>query len=154
MVKAKKTLLYIFSISALFLIQSVFSVGEFKLNLLILPVYYVGFKKGYLKGLLTGALIGFLEDSFSGIIIGPALLSKGVLGIAASYIRGGFFIWRPALGMISLFGLCLIDDTIRFISLAIFSDQPTTLKHFLIFALLRAIIISPVGSFIKPEDGR
>ncbi len=130
-------------------IQTFFSISLFKLNLTLLPVYYLGFKRGEIAGFSSGVFVGFLEDTLSGQLMGPSILGKGLVGVLASYLSDRFFIWVPMLGIVSVFLFTVLDELIVYLSLTIFSNQPTGLKEFAFAAILKGLINSPIGGFIK-----
>jgi rod shape-determining protein MreD len=152
MKQTRKILLILAVITGLFIIQSLSSMNGIPLNLTLLPVYYLGLRKGDLYGSTSGILTGFFEDALSGHMLGPAILSKGIIGSVSSSFPGGFFIWRPFIGVISVFILSFADEAIIFLSLTLFSQQPAPLQDFLMMALFKSAINSPAGGFIRPNE--
>ncbi|HEB75722.1 MAG TPA: rod shape-determining protein MreD [Nitrospirae bacterium] len=132
-----------------FLLQSVISVGPMKLNLTLLLVYYAGLRRGELAGVAIGIPVGFLEDALSGGLIGPGMLGKGLVGILPAYLSEGFFIWTPILGMLAVFTLTVIDETVVYTSLALFSQRPAPVLDFLALTLLKASINAPFGWLLR-----
>ncbi len=123
-------------------------------NLLLLPVYLTGLRKGYNRGFWTGVAVGFLEDVLTGGILGPSILSKGFTGVVSASIFGRLFIWRPVVGGLTIFILTLVDETIRFTMLALFATAPTVFTEFLVYMIVSGLILIPAGYFIGPEDGK
>jgi len=60
-------------------------------DLLIVAVFFCGYRHGRLAGLAVGALSGLLVDLFSGLIIGPHVLSRGIAGYGAGWFARVFF---------------------------------------------------------------
>lgn len=150
--KLRTVLIYVVFTSGLFMIQSVLSFGAVKPDLTVIPVFLIGLRRGAGAGLASGMLIGAFEDIISGSITGPAMLSKGLIGILSSYLSIGIFVWTPLLGMISLLLLTVLDQTVLFFSLALFSSQPAPFKELLITAFLSGAINSPAGGVIRVRN--
>ncbi len=148
----RKVLLWSAIVTGVFLVQSLVSASLLTVNLTLLPVYYFGLKKGYAPGLSVGVSVGLLEDALSGQLIGPGMLGKGLVGILASYITDGFFIWTPLLGMLAVFVLTIVDEAVIYTSLTLFSEAPAPLKDFVGIALGKALINAPFGWMIRPAD--
>ena len=138
-------------VAGVFLLQSLISTTLIKLNLTLLLVYYFGLKKGETQGAAVGISVGFLEDTLSGHIIGPGMLGKGLVGILSTYLSSGFFIWTPMIGIVSVFTLTMIDETVVYVSLSLFSQRPAPLQDFVAMAFIKALINAPFGLLIKPE---
>ncbi|HEC98301.1 MAG TPA: rod shape-determining protein MreD [Nitrospirae bacterium] len=151
---AKKLAFWAIIVAGVFLIQSVISIELIKLNLTLLLVYYFGLKKGELQGVAVGISVGFLEDTLSGQLIGPGMLGKGLAGILPAYLSDGFFIWTPLLGMLAVFALTIVDETVVYTSLSIFSQRPAPLQDFIALTFVKALINAPFGWLIRPEDDR
>jgi len=148
----KKVLLWIIILLTIIFFESMIALPYLKLNLTLVPVYYIGVREGAFQGCLSGIFTGFLEDAISGDFIGPSILSKGFIGIISSYLSDRFFIWKPMLGIISIFLLSMIEETIVYFSLTIFSKGPTSFQEFLMMSFIRSIINIPAGRFIKPKN--
>jgi len=134
----------------IFLLQSVISTGLLKLNLTLLLVYYFGLKRGELQGAAVGISVGFLEDAVSGQLIGPGMLGKGLAGILPAYLSEGFFIWTPLLGMLAVFTLTVVDETVIYTSLSLFSQRPAPFQDFIALTFVKALINAPFGWLIRP----
>ncbi|NOZ25830.1 MAG: rod shape-determining protein MreD [Nitrospirae bacterium] len=145
----KKSAFWIAVAAGVFLLQSVISTGPMKLNLTLLLVYYFGLKRGDLAGVAVGIPVGFLEDTLSGQLIGPGILGKGLVGILPAYLTEGFFIWTPILGMLAVFTLTIVDETVVYTSLALFSQRPAPVQDFLLLTLLKAAVNAPFGWLIR-----
>jgi len=121
-------------------------------NLTMLIAYYSGIRYGEAAGLLAGALTGFAEDSLSGGIIGPNMLSKGVVGyIAALFVSGGLFRWTPLLGMISVAALTVADAFMVVITMSLFDRIPAGFSDIIFIAVMQSLINASAGAFLRPE---
>ena len=147
-----KYLLWVILIFLCFFMQGRISVLDIPPNLTVLLAYYAGIKFGETRGLLAGALIGFLEDSVSSSLIGPNLLAMGIVGFSSSFfVSGGFFRWTPFLGMIAVFLLTFIDNSVVFLSRSIFDKMPAALSAALFVTIMQSVLNAPVGIFIRPR---
>jgi cell shape-determining protein MreD len=123
------------------------------LNLTVLLAYFAGIRYGEARGLLLGGLIGALEDITALSILGPNLLSKGLIGFSSSFlISGTIFRWTPFFGIITVIALTLIDNAFVFISRSIFATLPAAAYNASLLALKQAVINAAAGIFIRPED--
>lgn len=147
---------YVYWSLALFLaliIQSRLSLLGVSPNITILLAYFAGIRYGTSKGLFIGALIGAVEDSVSSLFLGPHMLSKGIVGYAASFmISGGFFRWTPILGMILLSMLTLTDNAVGFISRTVFDRMPDALSSMFFMSVMQSLLNAPAGIFLRPSD--
>lgn len=135
-----------------FFLQGRISVLGISPDLTALLAYYAGIKYRETKGLLLGAVIGALEDSISLSILGPNMLSKGIIGFSSSvFITGGFFRWTPLLGIIFISLLTLIDKSVVFLSRSLFDNMPATFSTALFVSLMQALLNAPAGIFIRPK---
>lgn len=121
-------------------------------NLTALLAFYAGIRFGETKGLLMGVLIGALEDSLSTSIIGPNVLSKGMVGFSASFfISRGFLMWTPFLGIIAVALLTFLDNSMVFLARSVFDRAPAALSSFLFVSVMQSLLNAPAGAFIRPE---
>lgn len=81
-------------------------------DLILLLVFLHGFRFGETKGLVFGALSGLLLDVYSGSIIGPHTLSKGVVGYGAAWFPGIFFRENRLIITVCMVFLTLLDGAI------------------------------------------
>lgn len=121
-------------------------------NLTLLPVYYVGLRKGPVKGALFGVLIGAIADSLAGNMLGPNMLAKGSAGILATVITGGFLRWTPLMGVIWIFTVTWADGILSYASLSIFAEAPTSISIGIKTLFVQASVNAAVGYFIKPKE--
>lgn len=154
MTTTKKTGIIVLLSIILLVVQMLFNKKGLSIDLLILPVYAVSIRCGYQKGFWTGVIIGFMEDTISGGFLGPAILSKGLMGIVAGSIFGRVFIWRPVVGWLTLLLLGILDYLIQVSAFLLFWASPGSFTDILIYSTLSGLIVSPAGYFIGPEDGQ
>ncbi len=134
------------------LVQGSVSLIHIKLNLTVILVCYIGMKRGEIPGMFFGALIGLIEDIISGILIGPNILSKGLIGYLSSSLYKKLFIWTPLIGAINIFSLTFLDSSIVFILRSIFDKIPVNIGAAFFIIIVQSIINAPLGIFIKPKD--
>jgi rod shape-determining protein MreD len=146
-----KYLLWALVIFTAFAVQASISIFDVTPNLTVILAFYVGMKKGEVRGMLIGSLIGIIEDSFSGAFLGPHLLGKGLVGHLASLIYSGFFIWTPLLGIVSMAVLTLMDSLIVFASRSIFDMMPGSYGALFSIVIVQSLLNAPFGIFIKPQ---
>jgi rod shape-determining protein MreD len=149
--KIKKLLLWSTIFTVAFLLQSIITIGDLKLNITVLLVYYFGFKGGESRGAAVGLPVGFVEDILSGTLIGPGMLGKGLVGVLSTFVSSGILIWTPLLGVVSVFILTFIDEAAVYASLSIFTEPPSSLQEFISVALLKSLSVSAAGAFIRPD---
>ena len=109
-------------------------------------------KRGEIPGMFFGALIGLIEDITSGSLLGPNILSKGLIGYLSSSLYKRFFIWTPLLGAINIFSLTFLDCSIVFILRSIFDKVPVEIGAAFFIIIIKSIVNAPLGIFIKPKD--
>jgi len=149
-----KYLIWIFIIILAFIIQGSVSLYYITPNLTVVLAYYAGVKLREVKGLFLGGFIGLMEDSLTGILLGPNLLSKGLIGYFASFMYNRFLLWTPVLGITSVFVFTLADGLIVYIMQSIFAKVPVDPGTALLVISLQALLNAPFGLFIKPQNGR
>ena len=134
------------------LVQGSVSFIHIKLNLTVILVCYIGMKRGEIPGMFFGALIGLIEDIISGSLLGPNILSKGLIGYLSSSLYKKLFIWTPLLGVINIFSLTFLDCSIVFILRTIFDKVPVNISAAFFIIIVKSIVNAPLGIFIKPKD--
>lgn len=134
------------------LVQGSVSFFHIKLNLTVILVYYIGMKRGEIPGMFFGALIGLIEDILSGVLLGPNILSKGLIGYLSSSLYKKLFIWTPLIGAINIFSLTFLDRSIVFILRSIFDKIPVDIGTALFIIMVQSLVNAPLGIFIKPKD--
>jgi rod shape-determining protein MreD len=109
-------------------------------------------KRGEIPGMFFGALIGLIEDTISGSLLGLNILSKGLIGYLSSSLYKRLFIWTPLIGAINIFSLTFLDCSIVFILRSIFDKVPVEIGTALFIIIVKSIVNAPLGIFIKPKD--
>jgi rod shape-determining protein MreD len=147
-----KYLLWPIAVFLSFFLQGRISVLGISPDLTVLLVYYAGIRYGEKKGLLAGAVIGALEDSLSSSIIGPNLLSKGIVGFSASFfVTGGFLRWTPVLGLLAVASFTVLDNAVVFLAQSIFDKMPAAPSSVLFIAIMQSILNAIAGFYIRPK---
>lgn len=134
------------------LVQGSVSFIHIKLNLTVILACYIGMKRGEVPGMFFGALIGLIEDIISGVLLGPNILSKGLIGYLSSSLYRKLFIWTPLIGAINIFSLTFLDSSIVFILRSIFDKIPVDMGTALFIIMVQSLVNAPLGIFIKPKD--
>lgn len=147
-----KYVLWPIAVFLCFFLQGRVSVLGVSPDLTVLLVYYLGMRYGEKKGLLLGMAIGALEDSVSSSIIGPNMLSKGIIGFSSSFfISGGFLRWTPFLGLIAVSFLTVADNAIIFLSESIFDKMPAAPSYAVFVAIMQSLLNAIAGVLIRPR---
>ncbi len=142
----------LFGVALAFVIQTKVSFWGVSPDLTAVVAYYFGIKGGPLRGIFFGSLIGMVEDSVGGIILGPNLLGKGLVGFFSSFMSGSLFRWTPLLGMVSLFALSVLDGITVVMSRAIFESAPSSLTKWILVVVAQGTINIFFGIFVRPRN--
>lgn len=142
----------LFGVALVFVIQMKVSFFGVSPDLTAVVAYYLGIKGGAVRGICLGSLIGTIEDSVGGIILGPNLLGKGLVGFCSSFMSGSLFRWTPLLGMFSLFVLTVSDGVVVALSRAIFESAPSSLTRWGLVVVAQGIFNLFIGIFIRPRN--
>lgn len=149
----KLTPLYlILVVTASLVLQTRISILGIKPALTMAVVYYIGLTGGAAKGILAGCLIGVVEDSVVGGIIGPNLLGKGMAGFLASFIPRGIFRWTPVLGVLAIATLTILDGFTVFLSRAVYETLPAPPSSGIAIIMIQGLLNTPLGLFLKPGN--
>lgn len=78
-----------------------------KPDFILVLVCFYSLRHGQMKGMIYGAFTGFLIDSASGVILGPNMFSKFLIGFMISSIRQKLFQWNiiVSASIIAIFSL-------------------------------------------------
>jgi rod shape-determining protein MreD len=144
-------LLWIVLVFLTVIIQASLSLLDITPNLTVVLAFYAGMKYGDIKGMFIGAFIGIIEDSLSGSLLGPNLLSKGLVGYTASFLYNRFFMWTPLLGMVSISLFTFADSFMIFILRSIFNRMPAGTGAAFTIILIQSLFNAPLGLFLKPK---
>ncbi len=147
-----KYILWPIAVFLSFFLQGRVSLLGISPDLTVLLVYYAGIRYGETKGLLAGVLIGALEDSLSSSVIGPNLLSKGLIGFSSSFfVSGGVLRWTPVLGLLAVSLLTVADNATVFLARSIFDKMPAAPSAALFVTIMQSVLNAAAGIFIRPR---
>ncbi|MGO9377392.1 MAG: hypothetical protein ACLPN1_11630 [Dissulfurispiraceae bacterium] len=148
------------------LLQSKLSLFECPVNLAVAVVYAFGINSAMMKhsaatgsadvsaemkATFFGAVVGLIEDGMTGSIIGPNVLSKGLVGFISSFVfRDIFFLWESSLGGIVLCLLTMVDVSIALGVRLLFSNIVTGGRAVVELIIIQAIMNIPIGLLVKP----
>jgi len=144
-------LLWIVLVFLTVVIQASISFFDITPNLTVILAFSAGIRYGDIKGMFIGSFIGIIEDSLSGTLLGPNLLSKALIGYASSFLYSRFFMWTPLIGMISLSLFTFADSLAVFILRSIFSRMPSDAGTAFVIILIQSLFNAPLGLFLKPK---
>jgi rod shape-determining protein MreD len=144
-------LLWIVIVFLTIIIQASISLFDITPNLTIVLAFYAGIKYGDIKGMIIGSFIGIIEDSLSGTLLGPNLLTKGLVGYTASFLYSRFFMWTPLLGMVSISLFTFAESFMVFILRSIFNRMPAGTGAAFTIILIQSLFNAPLGLFLKPK---
>jgi len=164
-----KWILFIFLI---FLAQTQIALFNVPLNLTMVIVYAFGLKKlekaktykyvgkysskGLeIKSAAFGAGVGLLEDIIAGGILGPAFLSKGIIGFLIIVIFTDIvYRWTPLIGIITIIALTVLDNVVVTGLQALFTDISINYLKVLQILFVQALANIPFGIIFKPVSHR
>jgi rod shape-determining protein MreD len=135
-----------------FILQSSISILNVFPNLTVVLVSFAGIRKGEVNGMLLGSVIGMVEDSLSGTLLGPHLLSKGLIGYLSASLYRKYFVWTPLLGLITIIFITFIDGFVVFISKGFFDKFPVSFGNAAFTILIQSLINAPLGMLLKPRE--
>ena len=133
-------------------IQGSLSFFDITPNVTVILAYYAGIREGEAKGLFIGSLIGIIEDSFSGTLLGPNLLSKGLVGYLAAFLYSKFFVWTPVLGILTIMVLTMADSIVVYMSRSIFDTMPSGIGAAAFIIVMQSLFNAPIGIFLKKKN--
>jgi len=146
-----KYLLWASIILLVFIIQGKIVLFDIVPNFVSVLAYYAGMRWEKVCGTLFGSLIGVVQDSLSGMFLGPHFLGTGLVGYCSSFMSGGFFRWTPVLGVIGISVMTLMDGTVVFFSRSIFDRMPMDIGTAIFIITVQSLINAPLGIFLKPK---
>jgi len=130
-------------------IQGSISLFDITPNFTVILACYAGIREGEGKGLFFGSLIGIVEDSLSGALLGPNLLSKGLVGYLAAFLYSKFFVWNPVLGILTVSLLTMADSFIVYTARSIFGTMPSGIGAATFIIFMQSLYNAPIGIFLK-----
>lgn len=159
-----KILKWLFLIVLVFLLQTQFYLLKDFFNITVALVYFFGLKslrnvsaREYsssrieVESIIFGIAVGLAEDILSGSIIGPGLLSKGIIGLITPVIFTSMvFKWTPLWGVIIIAIFTILDGVIVMGSRVLFTGIHLTGVNVLQMLLIQPIMNIPFGIFLKP----
>ncbi|HXW69769.1 MAG TPA: hypothetical protein VEJ88_09215 [Dissulfurispiraceae bacterium] len=133
-------------------------------DLPVILVYYFGMKshqrnsdrdysgtKPELESVAFGVIIGFMEDVLSGSLIGPGLLSKGLVGLMTPVIfTDMIFKWTPLWGAITVIIFTLFDGMAVVGSRIIFTGIHVNGAILFQAICVQSIMNIPFGILLRP----
>ncbi len=147
-----------------FLLQTQsFFIKDFS-NLTVILVYYFGLKsyqrdtkhglsgsKAELGSFAFGVIIGLMEDVMSGAIIGPGVLSKGLLGLLTPVVFTDMvFKWTPLWGAIIVVIFTLLDGLVLIGSRIFFTGIHVTAATLFQIICIQSFVNMPFGILLRP----
>jgi rod shape-determining protein MreD len=107
------------------------------IDLPLLVVIHMALIRGKVPGMLTGALLGYLQDAMTGGILGINALAKTIAGFTGGYLREIFFVRSIAHRASSVAGAIFFSILTRIAVLALFDQpRPGLLSLYLLWAFL------------------
>ncbi len=135
-----------------FLADMKLSIHGFRPDLVSFMAYWFGYSRSSGGGMLYGAAIGAAEDSLYMGMLGPGMLSKGLIGFFASFLSRGFFRWTPLLGFFGAMALTLAGGFVELGVLSVFSQGAEGFSTGGLLVLLsQALLNGVLGIFLRPE---
>ncbi len=147
-----KVFILISALSLAFVVQSKISIIGIPPAFTVIAPYYIGLTRGWKKGILGGSVVGIIEDSLSGNILGPHLLGKGIVGFLSSFLSGSLFRWTPLLGLLGLFSLTILDGFSVFVTKAIFNIQFIPASRLISTLLFQGLLNCIAGTVLRSKD--
>ncbi len=151
--------------AAALLIQPKLALFDCPLNLTLVLVYAFGIRTAPHQPAASGSLdmtpeiisaafgaaIGLVEDTMTGFIMGPNVLSKGLAGLTSSIVyREIFFQWESALGGVVLAVLTLLDGLVVIAARQLFSSAVIGVAAAANIVIIQSIMNIPFGLLIGP----
>jgi rod shape-determining protein MreD len=133
-------------------IQGSISLFDITPNFTVILACYAGIREGEVKGLFFGSLIGIIEDSLSGNLLGPNLLSKGLTGYLAAFLYGKIFVWTPVLGILTIMVFTAVDSFVVFTARSVFGTMPSGISTAAFIIAMQSIINAPLGIVLKKRS--
>ena len=135
-----------------FLADMKLSIYGFRPDFVSFMAYWFGYSRSSGGGMLYGAAVGAAEDSLYMGLIGPGMLSKGLIGFFASFLSRGFFRWTPLLGFFGAMALTLAGGFAQLAVLSVFSRHAEGFSTGgALILLAQALLNGVLGIFWRPE---
>lgn len=160
-----KTIIWAVLTLAVFLLQTQSAFFFSPLSFTVILVYFFGLDSIHkgpsreLYGIMPefesavfGAAVGLAEDVISGSIIGPGILSKGLIGFLTPLLFSNvIFRWTPAWSGVVIFLFSVLDGVILVGSRAVFTEISIQGIHALKSVAVQAVIGVPFAMMLKPK---
>ncbi len=146
-------------VALVFLLQTQFYFIKDFSNLTVVLVYYFGLKshqrstgsKAELGSVAFAVVVGLMEDVMSGAIIGPGVLSKGLLGLMTPVVFTDMvFKWTPLWGAIIVVIFTLFDGMVLIGSRMVFTGIHVTAFTLLQVLCVQSLFNMPFGIMLRP----
>jgi rod shape-determining protein MreD len=132
--------------------QGTISLFDITPNFTVISACYAGIREGENKGLLLGSLIGMVEDSLSGSLIGPHLLSKGLAGYLSALLYSKIFVWTPVLGVLTAIVFTIADSFAVYAARSVFGTMPSGFGAAAFIIALQSLFNAPLGIFLRKKS--
>lgn len=132
--------------------QGSISMFDITPNFTVILACFAGIREGEGKGLLFGSLIGIIEDSLSGHLLGPHLLSKGLTGYFSAFLYSKIFVWTPLLGILSAVVFTVADCFSVYTARSFFGIMPASFGTAAFVAAMQSLFNAPLGIFLKKKS--
>lgn len=146
-------------------LQTQISLAGTPLNLGVILVYAFGLRCCFVRSSFAlpvcpemqsaffGALVGLAEDILGGHLLGPQMLSKGLVGFLFAVLCSDvLFRWTPLLGCICLFAFTLLDGLIAAGLRALFTEFSFSVIEVARTIAIQAVVNSLFGFVVKPSE--
>ena len=119
-------------------------------DLPLLIVIHVALTRGILSGMLTGALVGYLQDAMTGGVLGINAVAKIVAGYSGGFLRGKFFVRDVGHRAASVAGAVFLSILSKVAVLALFAQaRPPLFSLFMVWAFLgNSLLILAIHSLL------
>ena len=112
-------------------------------DLALIPVIHFALTRGTLSGMMTGALVGYLQDAMTGGVLGINGVAKIVAGFTGGVLKEKLFVRGIGHRAISVSGAVLLSILSKFAVLALFGQaRPSVVSPFLLWAFLGNAILA------------
>jgi rod shape-determining protein MreD len=132
--------------------QGTISLFDITPNFTVILACYAGIREGENKGLLLGSLIGMVEDSLSGSLFGPHLLSKGLAGYLSAVLYSKIFVWTPVLGVLTAIVFTIADSFAVYAARSVFGTMPSGFGAAAFIIALQSLFNAPLGIFLRKKS--
>lgn len=121
-------------------------------NFTVILACFAGIREGEGKGLLLGSLIGIIEDSLSGNLLGPHLLSKGLTGYFSAFLYSKIFVWTPLLGILTAVVFTMAESFAVYTARSVFGTMPSGFGAAAFVIAMQSLFNAPLGIFLRKKS--